>query len=118
MPTTETAELLDNLPKEVETPVLAVIGNRVVPPPSDPDAIDQIAAAAIQGDLRVAADAACLSKEIAADQAPHLERLRGLGPPFACVPLIGWEHHDLAATRRIAHELAENVAKSVEASAS
>lgn len=105
MPVTETAELLQQLPKEVDTPVLAVIANRIVPPPADPAAIEALARAPLEGDVAVAAQAALLSSEIAADQAPLLERLRTLGPPYACVPLIGWEHHDLAATRLVAGEL-------------
>lgn len=105
MPVSETAELLTQIPKEVDTPVLAVIANRVVPPPADPGATDSLVAAAPDGDLGVAVQAAALSKEISTDQAPMLDRLRTLGPPFASVPLIGWEHHDLAATRRIAQEL-------------
>jgi anion-transporting ArsA/GET3 family ATPase len=108
MPVTETTELLAQLPKEVDTPVLAVVANRVVSPPRDPAATDALAAAALEGDVAVAARAAALSKAIADDQAPMLERLRELGPPCPCVPLIGWEHHDLAATRRIATELERN----------
>jgi anion-transporting ArsA/GET3 family ATPase len=108
MPVTETAELLEQLPKEVDTPVLAVVANRVVAPPHDPEAIDALSAAPLEGDLQIAFKAAELSKEIAEDQAPMLERLKTLGPPFACVPLIGWDHHDLAATRRIAQELEAN----------
>jgi anion-transporting ArsA/GET3 family ATPase len=108
MPVTETAELLEHLPKEVDTPVLAVIANRVVDPPHDPEAVDALAAATLDGDIKVAIDAAELSKAIADEQAPHVDRLRSLGPPYAAVPLIGWEHHDLAATRRIAQELEGN----------
>jgi anion-transporting ArsA/GET3 family ATPase len=105
MPVTETAELLDHMPKEVKTPVLALVANRIVAPPHDPQATDALASAGLGGDVAVAARAAVLAKEIAEDQAPLLERLRELGPPCLEVPLIGWEHHDLAATRRIAAEL-------------
>jgi anion-transporting ArsA/GET3 family ATPase len=106
MPVSETRELLDQLPKEVDTPVLAVIANRVVAPPRDGEAVDALVNSSLEGEIRVAFDAAALAKEIATDQAPAVEELRALGPPFACVPLIGWEHHDLAATRLIAQELA------------
>lgn len=107
MPVTETAELLEHIPQEVRTPVLAIIANRVVDPPSDREALDAIARA--KGTLngaRPAVDALRLSAELSDDQAEHLERLRSLGPPTACVPLIAWDHHDLNATKSIAEAIA------------
>ncbi|MEX0874256.1 MAG: ArsA-related P-loop ATPase [Actinomycetota bacterium] len=107
MPVTETSELLEHIPKEVATPVLAVIANRVVTPPPDPDALTALTDVRSElGDASPAVDAAQLCAALAAEQAPHLERLRSLGPPTATVPLIAWEHHDLAATKRIAEALA------------
>jgi len=97
MPTQETAELLDQLPKEVKTPVLAVVANRVVPQPPDelPDG---------EG---IASDAARLFADIATEQAADLERLRGLGPPTVVMPLMGFERHGLEETKKIAARLEE-----------
>lgn len=106
MPLQETSELLDNLPKEVNTPVLAVVANRIVAGARDRDAITAIARARdALGDAAGAIDAAVLSADLADEQAPHLERLRALGPPTAEIPLIGWEQHDLDATKQIAGAL-------------
>jgi anion-transporting ArsA/GET3 family ATPase len=99
MPVTETTELLQQLPKEVKTPVLALVANRVVDPP--PDA-NEFAARAGEG---LAADAANLAAELALDQAPMLERLDALGPPVARVPLVAWDRHDLVATTKVADAL-------------
>jgi anion-transporting ArsA/GET3 family ATPase len=104
MPVQETSELLDHLPKEVQTPVLAIIANRVVRPSADPDALNALQRDAL-GDAAEALDAALLSAALADEQAPHLERLRSLGPPVADVPLIGWEHHDAHATEQLASAL-------------
>jgi anion-transporting ArsA/GET3 family ATPase len=99
MPVTETSELLQQLPKEVATPVLAIVANRLVEPPPDASAFDGRAGEGL------AIDAAILATEIAEDQAPQLERLTELGPPVASVPMLAWDRHDLAATKRIAQEL-------------
>jgi len=106
MPVQETLEFLDNLPKAVNTPALAVIANRIVDGIRDRDAITALAQSRdALGDAAPAVDAAMLAADLADEQAPHLERLRSLGPPTAEVPLIGWEHHDLEATKQIAAAL-------------
>lgn len=108
MPVQETSELLDHLPKEVQTPVLAIVANRVVRAPADRDALNTLSSHRdILGDAGEALDAAVLSADLADEQAPHLERLRSLGPPVADVPLIGWEHHDAHATEQLAAALDE-----------
>jgi len=100
MPVTETTELLAHLPKEVKTPVLAVIANRVVEV-ADDAALDAVAQAS-DGAL---AEAAHLWLDLARSERPYIEQLRELGPPTAAVPLIGFDHHDLAATKAIASAL-------------
>ncbi|HYZ93848.1 MAG TPA: ArsA-related P-loop ATPase [Actinomycetota bacterium] len=106
MPVQETSELLDHMPKEVQTPVLAIVANRVVTACSDREAIDALAKHRdALGDAGPALDAALLCAALADEQAPHLERLRSLGPPAAEIPLVGWEHHDLNATTQLASAL-------------
>ena len=106
MPVTETSELLEKIPKEVNTPVLAIVANRVVSGPRDREALDALAKSRkALGDAAVAIDAAQLCAGLAEDQMEHLERLRSLGPPTAEVPLIAWENHDLAATKKLAEAL-------------
>jgi len=106
MPVTETSELLQNIPKEVNTPVLAIVANRVVSGPRDPEALHAIAKSrAALGEAAAAIDAAVLSAGLADEQHEHLERLKNLGPPTAEVPLIAWENHDLAATKQLAEAL-------------
>ncbi len=106
MPVQETSELLDHLPKEVETPVLAIVANRLVTSAGDRETVTALGKARAElGDAAVAIDAALLACELSEDQAPHLERLRSLGPPTMDVPLVGWEHHNLQATDAIAAEL-------------
>jgi anion-transporting ArsA/GET3 family ATPase len=104
MPAQETAELLEHIPKEVKTPVLAVVANRVMPPPQEPDALRALQKT-VDG---ITVDAGVLCADIADDQAADVERLRNLGPPFASVPLFGFEHHGLAETKRIAAILEES----------
>jgi anion-transporting ArsA/GET3 family ATPase len=106
MPVTETEELLQKLPEAVKTPVLAIVANRIVDGPRDRDAVPALAHARAElGAAAPAIDAALLSAELADDQAEHLETLRRLGPQTLCVPLLAWDRHDLAATRRIAEAL-------------
>ncbi len=106
MPVTETTELLENIPKEVNTPVLAIVANRVVSGPRDGDALKALAQSReALGDAALAIDAAQLCAELAEEQSEHLEKLKTLGPPTAEVPLIGWENHDLAATKQLAEAL-------------
>jgi anion-transporting ArsA/GET3 family ATPase len=106
MPVQETSELLDHLPKEVTTPVLAIVANRIVAACRDREAVETLAGHRdVLGDAAPALDAALLCADLAEEQAPHLERLRSLGPPIADVPLIGWEHHDLKATTELASAL-------------
>jgi anion-transporting ArsA/GET3 family ATPase len=99
MPVTETEQLLAHLPEAVGTPVLGIVVNRVVTPPSDAEAFAAVASGNGDG---VLADAAKFWSGLVAAQAPDLQRLRSLGPPTVDVPLFGLEHHDLAATRLIA----------------
>ena len=107
MPVSETQELLAKLPEAVKTPVLAIVANRVVDGPRDREALPAIARARSElGAAAPAVDAALLSAELADDQAEHLDTLRSLGPRTLCVPLIAWDRHDLAATKRIAEALA------------
>jgi anion-transporting ArsA/GET3 family ATPase len=104
MPVTETAELLAQLPKEVSTPVLAIVANRLIDQPPDRSAFE-----GREGE-GLAVDAALLAADLADDQAPQLERLEELGPPVAHVPLVAWDRHDLAATTAVADELESDVA--------
>lgn len=103
MPTAETAELLDELPDVVKTPVLAIIANRVVEAPEHAEAIAAVASLEESGPVL---GAARLVAGLAENQAPYLERLRDLGAPTLEVPLLGFEHHDLEATRLISEALA------------
>ena len=106
MPVTETEELLTKLPEAVKTPVLSIVANRIVDAPRDREAVPVLAHARAElGPAAPAIDAAVLSAELADDQAEHLEALRELGPPTMCVPLLAWDRHDLAATKRIAEHL-------------
>jgi anion-transporting ArsA/GET3 family ATPase len=106
MPVVETEELLAKLPQDVKTPVLAIVANRVVDGPRDRDAVPALAGARSElGAAAPAVDAASLSAELADDQTEHLEKLRSLGPPAICIPLLAWDRHDLAATRRVAEAL-------------
>jgi hypothetical protein len=100
MPVQETAELLENAPKAVPTPVLAIVANRIVPAPDD------ATATAIDGATDgIALDAAKLFADLAHGQQPDVERLHSLGPPVAEVPLLGLERHDLRATNAVADVL-------------
>lgn len=106
MPVTETEELLAKLPDAVKTPVLSIVANRIVDAPRDREALPALAHARAElGAAAPAIDAALLSAELADDQAEHLQTLRELGPPTLCVPLLAWDRHDLAATKRIAEHL-------------
>jgi hypothetical protein len=100
MPVSETADLLEQAPLAVATPILAVVANRVVPPPDD-----EARAALGPRDGNVAVQAAQLFTDLADSQAPYLEQLRAFGPPTAEVPLFGFEHHDMTATRWVADAL-------------
>jgi anion-transporting ArsA/GET3 family ATPase len=100
MPVQETAELLEHAPEAVSTPVLGIVANKVVPVP-DEETSQQLGSATDGAAL----DAARLFADIARAQAPDLERLRSLGPPVAELPLAGFEHADLAATRQLADVL-------------
>jgi anion-transporting ArsA/GET3 family ATPase len=109
MPVAETEELLAKLPEAVKTPVLSIVANRIVDGPRDREALPALARARSElGAAAPAVDAALLSAELADDQAEHLETLRSLGPQTMCVPLLAWERHDLAATKRIAAALADS----------
>ncbi len=93
MPVQETAELLENAPKAVPTPVLAIIANKEVPLPRDGEPLEL--------------DAAKLFADVAHSQQLDLERLRGLGPPVADVPMFGFDDHDLRSTKAVADALRE-----------
>jgi anion-transporting ArsA/GET3 family ATPase len=106
MPVVETQELLAKLPEAVKTPVLAIVANRIVDAPADREALGVLTrAGAALGAAAPAIDAALLSAELADDQSEHLATLRTLGPPSMCVPMLAWDRHDLAATKRIAAAL-------------
>jgi anion-transporting ArsA/GET3 family ATPase len=106
MPVSETEELLAKLPDAVKTPVLGIVANRVVDALKDREALPALAHARAElGAAAPAVDAALLSAELADDQAEHLETLKNLGPPTLCVPMLAWDRHDLAATKRIAEVL-------------
>jgi anion-transporting ArsA/GET3 family ATPase len=97
MPVTETAELLQQLPQAVKTPVLGIVANRVIASSANDAAIDALERA--DGD---AAAAERLWSDLAHAQRPDLERLHSLGPPVVEVPLMAIDRHDLALTREIA----------------
>jgi anion-transporting ArsA/GET3 family ATPase len=103
MPVAETAEVIEQLPESVGTPVLGIVANRVVVSRTDEAAIDALRDA--RPDALVL-EAARLWADLASSQRPDLERLRTLGPPVAEVPLVGAERHGLELTRRIAAALA------------
>lgn len=111
MPVAETAELLEDAPKAVDTPVLALVANRVVPPPRHPDVLEAFRGRtdALTEVLGAAPDPALdamgLLAELAASQAPHLERLRGLGPPTLEVPFLPLGRHDLRMTQLVVDAL-------------
>lgn len=111
MPLTETAQLIEHLPEAVGTPVLCIVVNRVVTPPTDAEAFLAVANAGggLEGDGQLA-DAAKFWADLVEAQAPDLERLRSLGPPTIDVPLMGLERHNLAATRLVAAALEGSVA--------
>jgi len=100
MPVTETAELLAHIPKEVRTPVLGIIANRVIDIPDDAefDVLTQHAEGAVK-------EATTLWLDLARAERPYVEQLKELGPPTIVVPLIGFDHHDLAATKKVAEAL-------------
>ena len=109
MPVVETQELLQHLPEAVNTPVLGIIANRVIDAPPDRDVFASVAKSRESwGNAAVALDAAVLAADIADDQSENLEKLRSLGPPTACVPLIAFDRHGMEATRRIAHAISES----------
>lgn len=109
MPVQETVELLDHLPKEVSTPVLAIVANRIVRDVADRQALDAIAGQRDSlGAASGALDAAMLTVGLVDEQTPHIERLRSLGPPMIQVPLLAWDHHDLGATHRITDVLEQS----------
>lgn len=111
MPVVETEELLERAPREVSTPILAVVANRVVAPPAHPEQIRSLSAArepveaALGAPLQPALDAASMFEEIAGSQAPFLQRLHSLGPPVLEVPQIAVGRHTLRATRAIANSM-------------
>lgn len=111
MPVSETEDLLEGAPKAVDTPVLAIVANRVIPPPSHPDTLEALdadrdaLAEALGTPADPALDALGLLARLAESQAPHLERLRELGPPTVEVPFLPLGRHDLAMTRLVADAL-------------
>lgn len=111
MPVAETAELVDRTPKEVSTPVLAIVANRVVPSPGEQRGVaalqrhaDEVARV-VGVPVDVVLDAVRLLSDVADNQAPHLERLADLGPPMLQVPAMTLGRHTLQATRRVADAL-------------
>ena len=86
--------------------MLAIVANRLVDAPRDREAVPALAHARAElGAAAPALDAVLLSTALADDQAEHIETLRALGPQMLSVPLLAWDHHQLAATRRIAEAL-------------
>ena len=100
-------ELLQQLPKEVKTPVLAIVANRVVDAPRDRDALAALAHATrgARRRRRRRSTPRCSPPSSPTTRPQHLETLRSLGPPTLSVPLLAWDRHDLAATTRIAEAL-------------
>ncbi len=111
MPVQETAELLEDAPEQVGTPVVGIVANRVVAPPGSPEAVEALtsnrdaAAEALGGRVDLAADALDLFARLARNQAPHLERLRSLGPPVLDIPFMPIGRHELRSTRAVAAAL-------------
>lgn len=114
LPVAETAELLEEAAAEIETPVLGVVANRVVPPPDDPEALAAFCerrrevADALGEPIGLALDAADLFARMSRNQVGHLRRLRTLGPPVLEIPFLPLGRHDLEATRAVAHALRES----------
>lgn len=112
MPVAETAELLERTPKEVDTPVLAVVGNRIVRPPEQGATVAAIAShrdavsAALGAPVDPALEAAALFAALAETQAPFVERLRDMGLPMLEVPFMPVSRPTLQSTRRVANALA------------
>jgi anion-transporting ArsA/GET3 family ATPase len=100
MPVTETAELLAQIPKEVRTPVLGIIANRVIDVPDDAE-LERLASHADDG----VKAATTLWLDLARAERPYVKELQELGPATVIVPLIGFDNHDLAATRAVADAL-------------
>ncbi len=100
MPVTETAELLAQLPKDVRTPVLGIIANRVIAVPDEAE-FQEVASHA-DGTVK---EATSLWLELAHAERPYVDQLKELGPPTVVVPLIGFDRHDLAATKLVADAL-------------
>jgi anion-transporting ArsA/GET3 family ATPase len=110
MPAQETAELLEHAPKAVKTPVVGIIVNRVVPRPQHIDRIRELETRGVEvagTKISVAFEAAGLFASLADTQAPHLDRLRTLGPPTIEVPFLPVARHELTASTAIAERLAE-----------
>ncbi|HVE91195.1 MAG TPA: ArsA-related P-loop ATPase [Actinomycetota bacterium] len=111
MPVAETRELVEEAPRQVATPVLAVVANRVVPPPSHPAALAALRASAPAveraggGTLDAALDAAALYESLSESQQPHLSALRALGLPVIEVPLLPVARHTISTTRLVAGAL-------------
>jgi anion-transporting ArsA/GET3 family ATPase len=110
MPVSETEELLQKIPEAVNTPVLAIVANRIVQAPHDREAFFALERVRdVLGPAEAAVDAGRLSVALADEQSEHIERLVSLGPPTVMVPLLAWDRHDLAATRRLANAIRESV---------
>jgi anion-transporting ArsA/GET3 family ATPase len=111
MPVSETEELIERTPKEVDTPVLAVVANRVVRGPSHPEVLAALAreetavSGVVGAPIGPAIAASELFARIADSQAPFFERLRNLGLPMLEVPYTPVGRHTLQATRRVARAL-------------
>ena len=107
MPVAETAELVDATPKQIDTPVLAIIANRIVEPLVHAAELARVGGHADQvgASLDPLVDAVGLSERIAANQEPMRARLRELGPPVLEVPLVPVARHTLRTTEALADAL-------------
>jgi anion-transporting ArsA/GET3 family ATPase len=111
MPVSETEELLERAPQEVQTPILALVANRVVAEPKHQKEAKAVAKAkkkvapVMGASIEPALDAYDLVCRVSANQAPHLERLRTLGPAVMEVPSLPLGHHEMKATQQVAEAL-------------
>jgi anion-transporting ArsA/GET3 family ATPase len=101
MPVSETEELVRRTPGQVDTPVIGIVANRLVHPPEHAEELEAMG----REDIAPAVEAVRFLATLASNQAPHLQRLRSLGPPVTDVPELPLGRHTLEATRKVAAAL-------------